>query len=351
VNYNDDGTQAVDDVVEDEAKKVGEFVVGSLPGENVSGGPTARYLLDVLGMMPKEEASEQKEDKGEDNTDEESVHDDEHGEDPFFEPSHCLIIDQLGRKHRYMSPAQIQTAIVRSIDGEIVETPKCLLDEEHAGDGHHYITDIICTTDDKKSDLPQYEPSSFARCRFTPHTIMQERDEDDEEDEVDIAAQKQAEREAKAAAKARKEERRRARLAAEQKRNAELERAYRAKKAYELWRFRSIHGDGCTIWPLWSERAQSLLNNLFTMSRVNSVEGMMDVSSSADVQGQAQPALEAGVNGGASNTQNDEELARSLAAASEANDNEPLAKRRRTTRRAAGGDEPVFYGGHQSMSN
>jgi hypothetical protein len=348
VNYNDDGTRAVDDVVEDEAKKVGEFVVGSLPGENVSGGPSARYLLGVLDMMPKE-ASEQKDDEKKD-TDEESVREDEHEVDPYFEPSHCLIIDQLGRKHRYLSPAQIQTAIVRSIDGEAVETPKCLLDEEQAGDGNHYITDIICTTDDKKSDLPQYEPSSFARCRFKPHTIVQERDEDDEEDEVDIAAQKQAEREAKAAAKARKEERRRARLAAEQKRNAELERAYRAKKAYELWRFRSIHGDGCTIWPLWSDRAQSLLNNLFTMSRVDSVEGMMDVSSSIDVQGQSQPALEAGVNGGASNTQNDEELARSLAAASEANDNEPLAKRRRTTRRAAGGDEPVFYGGHQSMS-
>jgi len=346
--YNDDGSRAVDDVVAGEAKKAGEFVVGSLPGENVSGGPSARYLLDVLGMMPKEGA-DKNEDKGDDSH-EESVPEEEDGGDPFFEPSHCLIIDQLGRKHRYMSPAQIQIAIVRSIDGEIVETPKCLLDEEQAGDDHHYITDIICTTEDKKSDLPQYEPASFARCRFTPHTLMQERVEEDEEDEVDVAAQKQAEREAKAAERARKEERRRVRLAAEQKRNAELERAYRAKKAYELWRFRSIHGDGCTIWPLWSERAQSLLNNLFTMSRVNSVEAIMDVSSSADVQGQAQPAAEAGVNGVASTTQNDEELARSLAAAADANDNEPLAKRRRTTRRAAGGDEPVFYGGHQSMS-
>jgi len=342
VNYNDDGSRDVDDVVAKEAKKAGEFVVGSLPGENVSGGPSARYLLDVLGMMPKEETVKSEENG--DDSDEGSVNDEEDGEDPFFEPSHCLIIDQLGRKHRYMSPAQIQTAIVRSIDGEIVETPKCLLDEEQAGDDQHYITDIICTTEDKKSDLPQYEPASFARCRFTPHTVVQERVEEDEEDEVDIAAQKQAEREAKAAARARKEERRRVRLAAEQKRNAELERAYRAKKAYELWRFRSIHGDGCTIWPLWSERVQSLLNDLFTMSRVNSVEAM------ADIQVQAQPATEAGLNGGASTTQNDEELARSLAAAADANNNEPLAKRRRTTRRAAGGDEPVFYGGHQSMS-
>ncbi|KAL7494283.1 hypothetical protein ACHAWT_003308 [Skeletonema menzelii] len=347
VNYNDDGTRDVDDVVAGEARKVGEFVVGSLPGENVSGGPTARYLLDVLGMMPKEEAENKEE--NDDGSDEEIIHEEEEGVDPFFEPSHCLIIDQLGRKHRYMSPAQIQSAIVRSIDGEIVETPKCLLDEEQAGDHHHYITDIICTTEDKKSDLPQYEPASFARCRFTPHTLMQEREED-EEDREDVAAQKQAEREAKAAARARKEERRRVRLAAEQKRNAELERAYRAKKAYELWRFRSIHGDGCTIWPQWSERAQSLLNNLFTMSRVNSVEAMMDVSSGVDVLGQAHLTAETGVNGETATTQNDEELARSLAAAADVNDSEPLAKRRRTTRRAAGGDEPVFYGGHQSMS-
>ena len=351
VNYYDDGSQAVDDILAEERRKAGVSTVaaGSLPGENISGGPTARFLLGVLGMMPKEESQGEgaKEDVM-DEDDEEEEEEQEEGADPFFEPNHCLIIDQLGRKHRYMSPAQIQAAIVRSIDGEIVETPKCLLDEEVAGDGQHYVTDIICTTDDKKSDLPQYEPASFARCRFAPNTVMQERDdEDEEEDEEEIAAQKQAEKEAKAAAKARKEERRRARLAVEQKRNAELERAWRSKKAYELWRFRSIHGDGCTIWPLWSDRAQSLLNELFTMSRVNSVEAMADVSSNAEVQ----PVVGAGVNGGASNTQNDEELARKLAAEAETNDdNEPLAKRRRTTRRAAGGDEPVFYGGHQSMS-
>ena len=347
VNYYDDGgsSGAVDEVLAKEAKKSsGEFVVGSLPGENVSGGPTARYLLDVLGMMPKDEEEEGKKKEGDDDAEKEVEVED--GEDPFFEPSHCLIIDQLGRKQRYMSPAQIQNAIVRSIDGEIVETPACLVDEEYTKAGCHCITDIVCTTEDKKTDLPQYEPASFARCRFTPHTLIQERQEGNGEDDVDLAAQRQAEKEAKAAARVKKDERRRARLAKQQKRNAELERAYRTKKSYELWRFQSIHGDGCMIWPQWSERAQSLLKDLFTISRVNSVDAMMDVSSSADVKGQGQIAIEAGT----STTENDEELARSLAAAAEASENEPMAKRRRTTRRAAGGDEPVFYGGHQSMS-
>lgn len=57
-------------------------------------------------------------------------------------------------------------------------------------------------------------------------------------------------------------------------------------------------------------------------------------------------------------TQNDEALARSLAeaesaAVTTADDNLPLAKRRRTARRGASatdGNEPVFYGGHTSMT-
>lgn len=388
VNYADDGTQVVEDVLNQHefGQKSGGVSFGgaastNYPREDVGGGPTARFLLRLMGWMPQEvedAQSEAKEEGGDEEMDaDEEEEDIEEDEDPFFEPDHCLIIDQLGRKHRYMSPANIQDAIVRTIEGEPVETPKCLLDEEQVeemestSEGEapvHFVTDMVCTTDDRVSDLPQFEPSSFARCRFAPRTFIAESEEveaaaeedDEAANEKDIQVQKLA----KAAAKQRKEERRRARLAAEQKRNAELERHYRARKAYELWRFKSIHGDGCTIWPLWSERAQSLLKEFFVMSRVNSTaslaasaggeqkptgEGIAISNNVASVATAEAPAN--GEEAATSVSQSDEALARSLAAAENvAAEDEPLTKRRRVTRRAAGGDEPVFYGSHQSMS-
>ncbi len=110
------------------------------------------------------------------------------------------------------------------------------------------------------------------------------------------------------------------------------------QKAFELWRFKSIHGNGCTVWPSWSDRSKFLLKDLFVMSKVNST---------VDLVASAQPVTELSAPSEYP-TQSNEALTRSLAAAENAtDDNEPLAKRRRTR---AGGDEPVFYGSHQSMS-
>ena len=47
--------------------------------------------------------------------------------------------------------------------------------------------------------------------------------------------------------------------AREQGRDPGLERSHRARKAYELWRFRCIHGDGCTIFPLWSLASREIM--------------------------------------------------------------------------------------------
>ena len=38
-----------------------------------------------------------------------------------------------------------------------------------------------------------------------------------------------------------------------------LEPSHRARMAYELWRFRCIHGDGCTILPLWSLASREIM--------------------------------------------------------------------------------------------
>lgn len=369
-----------------------------LPRDNVVGGPTALYLLNMLDMMPKEEKKDDenavKDDDMKDNDDDDN--------DPFFKPNSCLIIDQLGRKHRYLSPSSIQQSIVRSIEAHQITTPKYLLDEEELNDGHSHVTDLVCTTGDKISDLGQFEPSSFARCRFAPHTFIPETDEEDDhddadkEDEEDTPEEIEARRLAEEASNQRKIQRRLDKKAAIQKRNAELERAYRARKAFEIWRFRSIHGDGCTIFPTWREFSMKILKDKFNGKVGGSTSSVGDAASSqaatgtttsqphpADAWGKtitvsdssrpvatssnvATKSSEAAVSSTAappvppaeaatavpSSTQNDEELARSLAAAAETNgDDLPLAKRRRTTRRAAtSGSEPVFYGGHTSFS-
>ena len=370
-----------------------------LPRENVVGGPTALYLLNMLDMITKEEKKDDEADGDDD------MKDDDDDNDPFFKPNSCLIIDQLGRKHRYLSPSSIQQSIVRSIEAHQITTPKYLLDEEELNDGHSHVTDLICTTGDKITDLGQFEPSSFARCRFAPHTFIPETDEEDDHDDhneeaEDTPEEIEARRLAEEASKQRKIQRRLDKKAAIQKRNAELERAYRARKAFEIWRFRSIHGDGCTIFPTWREFSMKILKDKFngkvgdstssvgeTATVSTQVTTGMTTSSEphpADAWGKtitvsdsSRPAAAAPSNVATSSseaavsstvappvppaqaatavpssTQNDEELARSLAAAAETNgDDLPLAKRRRTTRRAAtSGSEPVFYGGHTSFS-
>lgn len=342
VNYAVDGTQNVESILnEHEGVSEATSAANDFPRKDVSGGPTALVLLQMLGFT------------NDDSTDVKNS-EEEDGEDPFFEPDPCHVIDQLGRKHRYMAAANIQEAICRNIDGHHIETPESLLDEEQIDEtlASSYISDIICTSDDKSQDLPHFEPSSFARCRFSTRTFIPEPDDDDLEEAVeeDAETQKQALVEAKAAAKKRKEERKKKRQAAEQKRNARLENLYRTQKSFELWRFKSIHGNGCAVWPSWSERSKARLKDLFVMSRVNST---------ADLAVVAQPELDATQNNSQPSTdisapidltQSDAALAKSLASEENADDDEPLTKRRRTTRRAAGGDEPVFYGSHQSIS-
>ena len=231
-----------------------------LPNENVCGGPTARCLLGLLGMLPKEKDSVE-----DDENEVELMEGEENEDDPFFAPKWQLIFDQLGRKHRYLSPASIQASIVRSIEGTgtSVITPSCLLDEEDAME--EYLTVLVCTTGDKVVDLPQFEPASFARCRFAPRTFSAL--DEEEQDDSDKKAENQGEPNSSTLAQIeaqtrRKVERRLARRARAQKKMVELERNYRTRKSYELWRFRCIHGDGCTNFPMWSMRSHEVLKGL-----------------------------------------------------------------------------------------
>jgi hypothetical protein len=103
------------------------------------------------------------------------------------------------------------------------------------------------------------------------------------------------------------------------------------QKAFELCRFKSINGNGCTVWSSWSDRSKLLLKDLFVMSRVNST---------VDLVASVQPVTELSVPSEYP-TQSDEALARSLAAAENATDDNVLLAKCRRTR--AGGDEPLFY--------
>ena len=216
VNYAEDGVQHVESILDEHegiVKSSGYVGISSdFPRKEVSGGPTAIYLLELLGFSKESNVADERAADGD-------------GEDPFFEPDPCHVIDQLGRKQRYMSPANIQEAICHNIDGDHIETPPSLLDEEQIIETGElsYISDIICTSDDKLHDLPHFEPASFARCRFATRTFIPETDQDGAENvENDTKAQKKAKAEAMAIAKKLQDERKRARLAIEQKRNTKV---------------------------------------------------------------------------------------------------------------------------------
>lgn len=349
---------------------------GGLPRDNVSGGPTALYLLKLLNMLPADVAKGIDHGaRGTNNRYVDSVEEDEEEKvdaDPFFEPNPCLIIDQLGRKQRYLSPASIQSSIMRFIEDQI-DTPTCLLDEEELLDiarnrSHHYVTDLICTTEDKVVDMGQYEPASFARCRFAPRTFLAEIEEDDtfSDDYVDDATAEEMNAKFQAIEDriVRREQRRIDRKAAFNSRNAELERTYRAQKSFELWRFRCIHGDGCTIFPLWRDVSREVIKGMITsgcneMSSSRYAATFDERTHMANTEEAAATMITSNSEASlapvstADITQNDEELARSLAATADAiDDDNPLSKRRRTTRRAVTSTDgkPAYYGGQTSMS-
>ena len=74
-----------------------------MPKENPCGRQTAMYLLELLGILPKEDKEGEDEEREDDSNDDEASNKEEEevdDNDPFFEPDRHLIIDQLGQKHR-----------------------------------------------------------------------------------------------------------------------------------------------------------------------------------------------------------------------------------------------------------
>ena len=223
VSYAEMGEDEADVVMdaEDGPYGGGAPAVGPrLPGDHEPGGRVALFLLREVGILPggrkdleeeeeeeeeeegegeeeeegkgsvsddgaegeggneEEGESEEEEEEGESEEEEEEDDDDELSVDPAFAPDPREVVEHLGRRNTYTTPAEIQAAICRVVDGEHIDTPDFIPKKEGGGT----VTSLSCRTDDKLSDMLEYEPSSFARCRFGTRTyVMEESDEEGEE--------------------------------------------------------------------------------------------------------------------------------------------------------------------------
>ena len=287
------------------------------PSGQEQGGRVALQLLGELGYLPghggegdeedameEEDDADEEEDEEEEEEDEEEEDDDDDDEeehsatiDPAFLPTPAEIVHHLGRLQRSVQPRDVQDAIVRAVTLGM-ETPEFVLEhgrevrrqrrlagmadrrrkrKKGRGGGSGGASDpmddgedetwmvLSVTTGDRLSDLPLFEPSSFARCRFAPKTYTPE-DEDGADADggtdggtdgggtvrrspEEIAAEEAARleeelEEAEALSQERAEEAER--LA----KRRDAERRWRQRKTFEVWRHRGING-GCTVWPSW----------------------------------------------------------------------------------------------------
>ena len=383
VNYASDGENADEAEMEDEDDEKGNL---KPPSGEVMGRRVALWLLTELGYVESESKKEEGEgngdgdakmddaeeggdDKKKSTDDEEDAEEEEEEEeheaitiDPAFLPTPFSIVNHLGRTHKSMSPKEIQQAMCKCVTYGM-STPLFVLEEQReirrqrklaglasktagkkkkrrkpkAGIEEDDETWMVlqCTSGDKTSDLPQYEPSSFARCRFLPKTYVPDSGEDDEEEEkadadgdavMDDAAGEVAEKVEAGPTEEELEEERQALLqqqAEEAERLAkrrEAEKKWRERKFYEIWRFKSVNG-GYTHWPGWGDTlTEELLKHGVDKNAPTSV------APSAAASGTTTPAEGAT---GASQEDTDAALAQSLAAEAEA------APTGRRSRRAA----------------
>ena len=317
VHYGSDGENADGDAAEedDEYDERGNL---RPPSGDAMGGRVALWLLTELGYIKDEAKDEEADDdakmddaedgddkkKASDDDEEEEEDDDDDEEeeeehevitiDPAFLPTPFSIINHLGRMHKSMSPKQTQLAMCKCVTYGMA-TPLFVLEEQReirrqrklaglaskapgkkqkkrrkpkAGIEDEDETWMVlqCISGDRTSDLPQFEPSSFARCRFIPKTYVPEGDDDEEDEKKEEAADDAAMEDAGEAAEKVEagpteeelEEEHQALLAQQAEeaerlaKRREAEKKWRERKFYEIWRFKSVNG-GYTQWPGWGD--------------------------------------------------------------------------------------------------
>ena len=172
------------------------------------------------------------------------------------------------------------SAVWKDVHSLIQQKQPSLEDEEDTGvdnidanidandkEGKNMKVNLECVSGDTLKELSSYELVSFARCRFGINLFYEEEGEDDSEsdNEEDTANHENTTTEEEIAFK--KEEQHQLILIKEQERKHHAllkfrreEKAWRARKQYESWRFMSIQS-GRTIWPSWNEFAVQLIKN------------------------------------------------------------------------------------------
>ena len=176
---------------------------------------------------------------------------------PFFQPTSAAVLRHLGRTIRSTCPADIQTAIVYDMEDSVslclpLLNPTKNIDADVIVDDEENKVIFVCSTGEKVKELSEYDATLFSRCRFTLAIYQHLEEELEEPDENLLSEEEREERlKTKLEMQAIKEQEK-----AEEYRQGE--RAWRAKKHFENWRYLSIR-EGNTIWPSWKSHVREFV--------------------------------------------------------------------------------------------
>jgi len=281
---------------------------GIKPNVSEQGGAVALVCLDYIGLLhnsddDKEESADTKQDydlmglagemlqinnipktekelnvdnQDKNESDNENGNNKEEEINPFFKPKPTSILHHLAKNPKATSPAEIQLGICYAMEDSIpplkgldlwnplnsfddnnnvTSDEKRPLFTKDAEGGHRRLT-LVCTSGDSLKDLPEFEPASFARCRFCLASYVQEEEEEEEEEEGDVGDSNDIEG-SKIAEKREKERQVRLQQQMEEKhlileQQRSEEKRWKTRKQYEILRYMSIQS-GFTFWPNWNE--------------------------------------------------------------------------------------------------
>ena len=247
-----------------------------------------------------------KDDDGEDEAEDEEVN-------PFFKPTAVMIFNHF-KGNRSTTAADMQVGICYAMEDSIpMSLPLMNLNKISDDLVPHSTSKVAfeCVSGEKLKELNSFDSSTFSRCKFK--LIFEQ------EDGHDVAFEDEADP-AKELEEFRREE-----------------KAWRARKHFETWRFNSVNG-GKTAWPNWNAYVAEKLKSTSSSSAVRRDDDNSQTSVSVKPDPDDAPTA-------VSNEQTSNDLALAQAIS------EPSTSRRsRRATRGDGGEGPVFYGANQSLT-
>ena len=225
----------------------------------------------------------------------------------FFEPTAVMIFNHL-RGNRSTTATDVQVGICYAMEDSIpMSLPLMNLNKISDDLVPHSTSKVAfeCVSGEKMKELNSFDSATFSRCKFK--LIFEQ--EDGQMMELDDKGDPVKELE-----EFRREE-----------------KAWRARKHFETWRYTSVNG-GKTAWPSWNAYvAEKLKNTSSTVKREDS-------ASQRSIKADDVPTVI-----------RNEETANDLALAQAISEPSTSRRSRRATR-GDGGEGPVFYGANQSLT-